>query len=436
MEIRPFRAFRFDKSVVGDAGSCIAPPYDVINQDKQQQLYKKNQYNIVRLIKGETQPSDTENDNKYTRAADYLKSWIDKGALKQDGAESIYAYVQDFASGEQHLQRCSFIAEAKLVPFGNIVRAHEQTLDEPIIDRLKLTRATAAKFGLPLCLYEDPEGLADKIIEKTITQAPLVDFPGEQKIRHRLFAVTDKIDIEKISEMMKDKSCIMADGHHRYTTALAFSKESSRASAKYQMLAFANTCRPGIVILATHRLAGGIDNFDFQRFINRLKDDFAITQHKFDRPQDSKNALGNMLSQTQKEFNNNKIVFGIYGRGGSFYAAVLKNERAMDLAAPEKSPNWRKLDVSVLQKLIFEKLMGISEDNLAKNGNLEYAKDTPNIVSEMVSKIDCGERQLAFFLKPVRPEQLSAITENGERMPQKTTYFYPKVYTGLVIEKL
>jgi len=436
MEIRPFRAFRFDESVVGDAGSCIAPPYDVINQDKQQQLYNKNQYNIVRLIKGKTQPSDTENDNPYTRAVDYLKSWLDKGVLKRDQAESIYAYVQDFTSGNQHLQRYSFIAEAKLVPFGNIIRAHEQTLDEPIIDRLKLTRATATKFGLPLCLYEDPEGRADKIIEKNIRQAPLVDFLDEQKTRHRLFAITAGQDIDRIVKMMSDKSCIMADGHHRYTTALAFSKESSRASAKYQMLAFANTCRPGVVILATHRLAGGMDNFDFQKLISRLKDDFEITQHKFDRPQDSKIALRNMLSQTQKEFNNNKIAFGIYGRTSSFYAAVLKNERAMDSAAPEKSPNWRKLDVSVLQKLIFEKLMGISEEKLAKNGNLEYAKDTPNIVNEMVSKIDCREKQLAFFLKPVRPEQLSAITKNGERMPHKSTYFYPKVYTGLTIEKL
>ena len=229
MQLQPFKAFRFDSAVVGDATACIAAPYDVINSAQQEKLYGKSKYNIVRITKGKTNSSDNDGNNRYTRAADYLTDWIKEGALRQDTTESIYAYVQDFEAPDAELagvrlQRLSFIALAKLEEFGKIVKPHEQILNGPMIDRLSLKRATEAEFGLVFMLYEDEQMIADTIIARTADEQPLIDFADEQNVRHRLFAITDITGIEKIVQMMDDKSCIIADGHHRYTTGLNYSQ--------------------------------------------------------------------------------------------------------------------------------------------------------------------------------------------------------------------
>jgi uncharacterized protein (DUF1015 family) len=435
MEIRPFRALRFDEGIVGNAGGCIAPPYDIIGSAQQESLYKKNEYNIVRITKGKTAPSDNENNNQYTRAAEFFKVWMEKGVLKQDAAETIYVYVQDFEMGGVQRRRLSFIALSRLEEFGKIVRPHEKTLDEPKIDRLKLLRATAANFGLVFMLYEDKEKIADKIIEKAAAQKPLIDFLDEQNVRHQIFAITDKKDIETIAKMMQRKSCIIADGHHRYETGLTYYKETKNPAAAYQMTAFTNICDEGLVCLATHRLVGGLENFDFEKLIAEMKQDFEITQYRFDSAAGKTKAGEKMLAEMKNEHNNGKNAFGIYGRNGAFYAAVLKNKKAMDSAAPDMSRCWRLLDVSVIQKLIFEKILGIDEKLVAGKNNIEYVKDMPDAINESIAKVDRGDVQAAFFMNPVTMEQLKKVTEAGEKMPQKSTYFYPKVFTGLTINK-
>jgi uncharacterized protein (DUF1015 family) len=429
MQIKPFKAFRFNSAVVGNAGNCVAPPYDVIGHARQQQLYEKNRYNIVRIIKGKTEPSDNSSSNQYTRAADYLKTWIEKGVLRQDLTEAIYAYIQDFESGGAQLQRLNFIALARLEEFGpdGHVRPHEQILNEPIIDRLNLKRATAAKFGLPFCLYEDEQAVADKIIEKASTQDTLIDFWDEQDVRHRLFAVTTPADIDVIAKMMLDKTCIIADGHHRYTTALTYAKENDNPAAGYQMIAFANIRHEGLIVLANHRLVGNLPNFNFEKLLAELKENFEVVE------MDSKRE---MLAQMKAEHNRDKIAFGIYLGNNAFYVAVLKDKQAMDSAVPEKSAAWRSLDVAVLHKLILEKLLGIDEKKLASQSNLEYVKDAGNAIDESIAKVNGGQKQAAFFMNPVKMQQLKTVTDAGERMPQKSTYFYPKIYTGLTINKL
>ncbi|MGA1978964.1 MAG: DUF1015 domain-containing protein [Sedimentisphaerales bacterium] len=437
MKLKPFKAFRFDAGVVGNVGSCISPPYDVISPSQQQMLYEKSEYNIVRIIKGKTAPSDNVDNNQYTRAADYLNSWIKKGVLKQDPIEAIYAYVQDFRLAGAQFQRSSFIALAKLEEFGPVVRPHEQTLDEPKIDRLNLKRATAADFGLPLMLYEDEQKIADKIIENAAGQKPLIDFLDEQNVRHRLFAITAKEDIDIIAKMMLDKSCIIADGHHRYETALIYSKETANPTAAYRMIAFANTRHKGLVILATHRLVGNLKNFDAVKLIASLRENFEITEYKFGRrPRDKTVAKQKMLAQMKTEYDNDKNAFGIYAGNNTFCTAVLKDKRTMNSVAPNMSSHWKSLDVSVLHKLILEKLLGIGEKQLADGSRLEYIKDTGNAIDESIAKVDSGQKQAAFFMNPVKMEQLKMVTDAGEKMPQKSTYFYPKIYTGLTINKL
>jgi len=436
MEVKPFKAFRFNEKKVGNVGNCIAPPYDVISSAQQQMLYEKSKYNIVRITRGKENASDNDSSNQYTRAADCFNTWIKEGVLKKDSAESIYAYVQDFRMGNTQFQRSGFIALAKLEEFGKIVRPHEQTLNKPKIDRLNLQRATAAQFGLIFMLYEDQQKIADTIIENTAGQKPLIDFIDEQDVRHRLFAITAKDNIDAITKMMLDKSCIIADGHHRYETALNYSRETANPKARYQMVAFVNTCNEGLIVLATHRLVDNLKNFNFENLIANLKDRFEITGYRFDLPENRAVAKQEMLKKMKAELNNNRNAFGIYGGNHAFYVAVLKDKRVMDSLAPEKSLAWRSLDVAVLHKLILEQLLDIGEKQLANNSNLEYVKDTANAIDESIAKVDSGEKQVAFFMNPPKTEQIQRVADEGEKMPQKSTYFYPKMYTGLTIEKL
>ena len=436
MQVGPFKAFRFDAGVVGNVGSCIAPPYDVIDDAQREQLYKKNKHNLVRIIKGKTMASDNGENNQYTRAADYLARWIEEGALKQDSAEAIYAYVQDFEVAGMRYHRRSFIALAKLEDFGGIVKPHEQVLHKPMVDRLSLKRATSTDFGLVFMLYDDEKKLADGIIEQAAEQKPLIDFVDEQDVRHRLYAITDKQNIKQIVKMMSKKSCIIADRHHRYTTGLTYSKESSNPAAKYQMLAFANMYQDGLIVLATHRLVGNLENFSMKKLIEQLGERFRITKFEFNSAQTKKRAKQDMLERMRAEHDKNESAFGIYGPDNTFYIAVLKDKRTMDSIVPDMSPAWKTLDVSILHKLILEELLGIDQEKLAEGENLQYVKDTPNAIADSIAQIDAGHMQVAFFMNPIKMQQLKMVTEAGERMPQKSTYFYPKVYTGLTINKL
>ncbi|MBN2020349.1 MAG: DUF1015 domain-containing protein [Sedimentisphaerales bacterium] len=434
MEIKPFKAFRFDGAVVSDVGSCIAPPYDVINPAHQKRLYEKSEYNIVRITKGIADPADNEISNRYTRAAELFRKWISQGVLKQDSRDAIYAYVQDFQIGGADFQRFSFISLGKLEEFGAAVRPHEQILSGPLADRLNLLRAAQAHFGLVFMLYEDPKNVADKAIQKAACGASLIDFLDDDNVRHRIFAITEKTGVTAIAKMMEKKNCVIADGHHRYTTGLIYAKENP--AAKYQMLAFCNTRHDGLVVLATHRIVGGINNFKPENLLGGLKANFTLTEYPFENELSKKTARIKMLDQMKAEHRKDKIAFGIYIGGGAFYVAVPRDLIAMDSVAGNMSKPWRSLDVAVVHKLIIEKLLGIGDEQLAGGQNVEYVKDNNNAIKDIIAKIDSGCKQAAFFLNPPRIKQIQEVAEHGERMPQKSTYFYPKVFTGLTIQKL
>ena len=206
MQIKPFKAFRFDEAVVGEVGRCIAPPYDIISDAQQERLYKKSEHNIVRIIKGKTTASDNGENNQYTRAADYLNNWIEQAVLKQDSAEAVYAYIQDFELTGARFQRLAFIALGRLEDFGKVVKPHEQILNEPMVDRLNLKKATSADFGLVFMLYEDEQKIGDGIITQAAATESLVDFIDEQNVQHRLFAITAPENIDAITKMMRIKS--------------------------------------------------------------------------------------------------------------------------------------------------------------------------------------------------------------------------------------
>jgi uncharacterized protein (DUF1015 family) len=436
MEIKAFKAYRFNPKVVGNAGDCIAPPYDVIDAGLQEKLYNKNKYNIVRITRGKTEESDNEQNNQYTRAAQYLKEWLDKGVLSQDSKEAIYAYVQEFELEGKSFKRGTFIALGKLEEFGGTVKAHENTLSGPKADRLKLQRATAAQFGLIFMLYEDPKKAADQIVEKASKGKAIIEFTDEDKVKHQIFPIEDKADIDTICKMMKEKSCVIADGHHRYSTSLNYYNETKNPKAAYQIMAFANILNEGMIILATHRLVYGLKDFSTKKLLDGLKANFDITEYKFDSDKTKQQAKKKMLEQMKKESAGDKNAYGVYTGDGVFRVAVLKDGSVMDKALTDKSKAYRRLDVAVLHKLILEDLLKIGEKELAAKTNLEYVKDTPNAVDDTIAKVDSGRIQAAFFTNPEKMKMIQKVADAGERMPQKSTFFFPKVFSGLTIYKM
>jgi uncharacterized protein (DUF1015 family) len=235
--------------------------------------------------------------------------------------------------------------------------------------------------------------------------------------------------------MMKDKTCIIADGHHRYETGLAYLKQTSNPKARFQMTAFANVFQRGLVILATHRLVGSLRDFSVEKFLAGLKKSFEVTRLDLDSSVSKLKAAEKMFMKMKTLGDEGKNTFSIYC-GGTFYTAVLKDKNVIDSVAPQRSSAWKLLDVSILHKLVLEKLLGICEEEAAKGNHIEYVRDSSMAIVDSLSKVDRGRKQLVFFVNPVKLQQLKAVTEAGEKMPQKSTYFYPKVYSGLTINKL
>jgi uncharacterized protein (DUF1015 family) len=431
MKIKAFRAFRFNPVVVGNAGDCIAPPYDVINAAQQQRLYDRNPHNIVRIDFGKTDAADSPVNNQYTRAAEHLNAWLREGALKQDTTEMLYAYVQDFKVGARTLQRSGFIGLGELEEFGKGVRPHEKTLEGPKADRLNLTRATGAQFGKIFMLYDDPQGVADAAIRKAMSGKAMVDATDEDGVRHRLFGIGDAAEIKAVVDMMAGRQVIIADGHHRYETAVNYWRETGKPEAGWSMMTFVNMRNPGLVILPTHRLVGNLPKFDILDLLKKLSKDFEVATFAYEKGEKDK-ARKAMFTWMQEEFEDKKNAFGIYAGEGAFHAAVLKDPTAMDVVKDRSRP-WRMLDVSVLHKLILEDMLGIGEKALAAESNIEYIKDVGNAIDQSIAAVDGGCKQVVFFMNPTRIEEVRAVAGEGEKMPQKSTFFHPKVYTGLTI---
>lgn len=426
MEIKAFKAYRFNKDIVGNPGSCIAPPYDVIDEQMQQQLYDTNPYNIVRIDWGQVQKEDNQANNKYTRAGDYLKLWIDDGVLVREDAPGIYAYVQNFDVDGIGLQRSGFIALGKLEEFSGKVKPHEKTLDGPKADRLNLTKATQAQFGQIFMLYNDPSKTADTIIDNYSGHTPVLDQVDKDSVRHRLFVIANPDHIAQITAMILDKDAIIADGHHRYETALNYYKLTGNPNAQYQMMTFINMHNEGLVILPTHRLVGNLNKFDPMKLISDLHEDFEVNKYNIDQ-------MGLMLTAMQDCFSKKQVAFGFYAKTNNFYLLVLKNPNILDGLVDNMSGAWKSLDVSILHKAILEKHLAIGDAQLAAESNIEYIKDIDGAKDKAVKQVNDGKMQAVFFMNPTRIEQVMEVAKAGEKMPQKSTFFHPKIFSGLTI---
>ena len=441
VRVKPFKAFRFNEQKAGDLSRLVTPPYDIIKGEMIDKFQSLSEYNMAWIIKNKPQSTDTLSSNQYTRAREHFNNWIREGALVRDDTDSFYVYGQDFEIEGKKLFRFGFIGLIELEDFARGapsarnffgVLQHEETLPKDIEDRLNLCRSCMANFGQIFVIYPDPKREVDAILEKHMATDPVANVVDSDGIRHRLWRIDSENDLKKITSLMEDKYIIIADGHHRYKTALALSKEHPELqAAKYRMLTFVNISNPGLVILPTHRLVQNLDTFSRDNLIKEIQEHFTV---------ETCETTDEMFELMNENFEKRKHSFGLYIDNSDFYVLTLKDISVMDELLDDKSAELRGLDVAILHSLILDKILGIDKQKLEQGtmrggGYVVYIKGIGDAVDEAIKSVQ-KDGQAVFFMNPTRISEVEAVSKNFECMPQKSTFFQPKIWTGFTINKL
>jgi len=440
--IKPFRGFLYNQEKVKNLELVVAPPYDVITPEQQNHYYKKHSFNVIRLILGKEEPSDNERNNKYTRAANYLSNWKDNKILIKNHKPSIYFYIQDFTlpDGEPR-KRKGFISLVKIEEFSSgIILPHERTMSTPKKDRLNLILACEANFNPIFSLFSDPKfQIENRIDDITKKAPPFFDIIDEKAVRHQLWIIDNPETIDYVKMVMLDKKLLIADGHHRYETAINYRNlmrekypdYKGNEAFNYTMMYFTNMNDPGLVILPTHRLVKKI-NFNLNEFIRKAKEFFEIesipTNPELDY-QVRKKILSTMKNESTKHY-----LFAMFSKiQDSYFIFRLKDFNLLDKVM-EKSffPALRKLDANIMEVLVFQTILGINCNNPEHEEKIKFVHTD----DEAINMVRSGEYEVAFLVNPTRIEQVKEIVAQGEKMPQKSTYFFPKLLSGLVINQI
>ncbi len=423
--VRPFAGFRYDRSI--DITPVIAPPYDVISDSQREALLANDPRNVVavELPSGPLDP--TVPGNRYETGAATWRSWRADGTLKPDAEPSVYVLEQRFSVHGKPVRRRAFIVEVGLEPFSaGVILPHERTLPKAIGDRFELTRATGANLSQVLGLFEDAEGATDELFDTIMASTPVAEATDADGVTSRMWATSDPDVAARLSHMLADKSIFIADGHHRYTTALAY-RDLRRAEAAEQgvnvvdpaydfvMMALVNMEDPELVVMPTHRVANASGVFDAAAFEEGLRRHFVLADAPADKP-------WKVLADIEAP------AFLIQTRNDAGpRVATLRSDVDIDAAIPlERSTAWKHLDVAVLQELVLEPLLGIHPDRPETLDRLGFVKGAEDALAM------AQERDVVFVLRPTRMDQLREVALAGETMPQKSTYFYPKLLSGLV----
>ncbi len=405
-KIFPFHAYRYTEKA-GPLESVLTQPYDKISPEMQRRYLALSPYNLVRIILGPHSPSDAENDNVYTRAAVHLNEWIRKGVLARDAEPGIYAYFQEFSMPDtgERLMRRGFIALGAVEDYSEgTVHRHEQTLSGPKKDRAELLRHTRTHFGQIFMLYPDPKGEIDALLDTAAQSAPIANVTDEYGTVHRVWKVVDKAVIGRIQELMGNKKLLIADGHHRYETALAFRNQNpGLKDAEKVMMTFVNMHSAGLRILATHRIVFGLREFDTALFLNRVREFFSVTK------------LGSLvdLRKAWNQGHHDLVRMGAALPDGLYLFETARRQGVLDL--------------NLLHQGILEGVLSLGEADIREQRHLRYVRG----LEESLSQVEKGAAQAAFLLEPVAMEEVARIAFGGGVMPQKSTDFYPKLLSGL-----
>ena len=436
--LAPFRALRYDPARV-DLTQVVTQPYDKITPEMQKRYYDASPHNLVSIILGKPQPTDHLKENIYTRAAGFFQDWRQQGIFRQDPQQSLYQYTQRFQtpSGGPELERRGFIALGRIEDYSaGIVHRHEQTLAKPKADRLELLRATRAHFGQLFMLYSDPAGEVDELLSANVaTDMEIgINLRDEYEVLHHVRRISDPSLIDLVRDKMSDKKLIIADGHHRYETALNYRNErraqdeppaagSDLAPYELVMMIFINMDSPGLVILPTHRVVHGLESFSPDALRDRARSYFSVEE--VDPSITTTRALG---------------ILKAAGKAGTALLGVTPTRAFLfDTPRPLASDllkglslRQQSLDVMQLHKCLLEGVLGISEEAIRDQKNISYVRDA----AEALARVRQGAANVAFLMNPVRMRQVRDIAFAGEVLPQKSTDFYPKLLSGLTIYAL
>lgn len=432
VDISPFRGWRYDVSQVGDLSDVITPPYDVIDGKFQDQLYKKHPCNFIRLELNRSEPSDADVNSKYARAGEFLKHWMLDGVLLQEPEDAIYVYSQEFKWEGKTYVRSGFLSRVRLEEFGTgNVFPHEQTLSGPKVDRLMLIRATNANLSPIFGLYPDPAASVQQALDDVcikLTPSMATDHLG---VIHRLWVVKDHSVIGKVKVGLKDKPVFIADGHHRYETALNYRRELQAAGkltdlspANFVLMHFVGMQDPGLQILPTHRLVSDLPaNLSSEQVIAAISSCCEVevigTGDK---------AAAETWGLIEADGGQNVFGFGTASDGKWIFARVTDDSRMESLAA-DHSPAWRSLGVSLLHKLLLEDLIFKAVGGTPK---FQYV----HRLDETTEALNAKTHQLGCLVAPATIEHVREIAAGRETMPPKSTYFYPKLLSGMVVHSL
>ncbi len=437
-DIRPFKGLRYNSEKV-NLEEVITEPYDRIPPQKQEEYYRKNPYSVVRIILGKDDDPEHPEKDKYRRANIYLDKWLSEGLLIREDRDALYLYEQEYQADGGRKKRMGLIARVRLEEFSSRkVLPHEKTFPKHKIDRLNLLRATNTNTGQIFLLYRDDEREVTNAIESAKEGAELgTEVKDEDNFIHRLWIIKDQESIQKIQEAMADKVLIIADGHHRYETSLNFRKEileerrevTGDEPFNFIMMTLFRVDDPGLVILPTYRLVRGLDKLSEEGFRELFSSYFDISEVSWQGFSD-KTTVEDIQATVYSE---NHTFAAFVSQFEKFFIFKLKSEDILDTEIrEERSREWRRLDVAILHSLIIDKLQALSSEPFSLENNVSYIRK----LDQGLEKVIEGEFQMIFFLKPVSLNQVREVVENGELMPQKSTDFFPKLKSGLVMNPL
>lgn len=435
-QIQAFRGLRYDLGHVGTLSDVIAPPYDVIDSALQDQLYQRHPANVIRLILNRDELGDSAESNRYTRAAKFLRNWRKDGLIYQEADPAIYVYHQVFDYADRPHTRRGFMCRTRLERFGEgSIYPHEETHASAKEDRLKLTRACRTNLSQIFGLYPDPENEAQDLLEDQIREMTPLEAVDHLGVLHRLWTVTDLNVIGKLSTLMSSKPTFIADGHHRYETACNYRDELARTGtlheehpANYVLMMCVGMSDPGMVVLPTHRLFRGVPAMSAEQLIAQLGPHFHCRLAG-----EGADLADSIWEQVEHDAEQGQMAFHTAQDARWVVARITAAGRErMQAVAHDRSADWQGLGVGILHRLVMDNLLGLP--NLPKP---EYV----HLVSELVDFLNRDsatqpEFNLSTMVMPATIDHIRAISEHGERMPAKSTYFYPKLLSGLVFNPL
>lgn len=435
--IIPFKGILYNQEKIENVADVVAPPYDVISEEKQGELHDRHENNVIKLILGQDQEGDTKENNRHTRAADYFNSWIAEDVLTADTAQALYLTSLDFVSGGQVVTRYGLITQVGLEPFENgVILPHEQTFSAVKSERLELLKICKANFSQIFSIYSDQDDILTTLVRAVEGVEPDIDLVDDVEERHKLWRITDKTILDLIQKKMSDQKLFIADGHHRYETALNYRKFLQETDPAFDeshpanniMMYLCSMEDPGLIIYPTHRLLNSADETALASLLENAGAFFDISEHPFN------NSYEEVMDAFRKDLADDsdgiKIGAAIKEKSALYVfklkAAVLETKLA---SIPEA---LRNLDVTILTNLIFIELLGLTQDALDKEKLITYSENDAHAVEAVVN----GNCDVAFVINSTKIKQVQDIAESDQIMPRKTTYFYPKALTGLVFNTL